>query len=442
MPRKRNLNNTVVGLFLILSLALAVGASIVLSDISFASQSKYIVRFSLADGAAGLKNGSAVAIGGQQVGSVGRIDFAIDPQTGVPTAVDVTIRMRADLTLYQDASANLELPLLGTLGVVNITSVGTPAAGPLAEEGVLDGGIAPPSFLAQAGFGPEQRDALVGILEDASLAVGRLRETIERVDPQIDPAIASAQEAIDSLRATFGDVRERVPGWSDSVDASLANVETFTEELDVLGVEAEGALQQIRVAASDVSATVEENRPRLDAIASNLESASGKLDAETIPLANGLIATTQTEIEQAGAAREEITDEIARFLAAELPSARRIMASGRLAADQLRLATTEIRAQPWRLLVRPDRKQLGEQLVYDSARTYAAAVGDLRAASEALDAVLARSANLEDGLDAGLDTASVQQIQTLRAELSDAYERYDQAERDLLDRLLQDNAPR
>lgn len=421
MARGRTVNNTVVGLFLIASVLLAVGASVMLSDVSFARQTAYIVRFSLEDGAAGLKDGSPVTLAGQPVGKVRRISFATDQASGAPAAVDVAIRIRSDLTIFTDASARLELPLLGSLGQVNIADVGTPAAGRLTEGGVIGGGIAPPSFLTQAGFGPEQRDTLVGMLDDASAAVARLRETIERVDPQIDPTIASAQDAIDTLRGAIARVNERIPGWNDKVDASLGNVELFTAELDELGERTIGAVDRVREVADEVHVAVTDNRPRLDAAMQNIESATARVNDQTIPKANELLATAQERVDETG----EITDRVALFLAAELPQARRIVASGRLAADQLRLATTEIRAQPWRLLVRPDTKQLEEQLVYDAARTYAAAVGDLRSASEALDSVLARDGQLD-----------ADQIRRLRDELDASYQRYDRAEQELLTRLI------
>ena len=421
MARGRTVNNTVVGLFLIASVLLAVGASVLLSDVSFARQTAYIVRFSLEDGAAGLKDGSPVTIGGQPVGKVRRINFSTDPQTGAPLAVDVTIRIRTDITIFRDAKARLELPLLGSLGQVNIAAVGSPDAGRLQGGGVIAGGIAPPSFLTQAGFGPEQRDTLVGMLDDASAAVTKLRGTIDRIDPQIDPTIASAQEAIDTLRDAIGSVNERLPGWSDKVDSTLGNVELFTAELDDLGERTIGAVDRVRDVADEVHLAVEDNRPRLDAAMQNIESATARVNDQTIPKANDLLATAQRRVDEAG----EITDQVSSFLAAELPQARRIVASGRLAADQLRLATTEIRAQPWRLLIRPDTKQLEEQLVYDAARTYAAAVGDLRSASEALDAVLARGGSLDAG-----------EIQRIRRDLNASYERYDQAEQDLLTRLV------
>jgi hypothetical protein len=65
------------------------------------------------------------------------------------------------------------------------------------------------------------------------------------------------------------------------------------------------------------------------------------------------------------------------------------MANFRLASDQLKLTMMEVRRAPWRLLYRPDTKELQYELLYDSARAYATAVSDLRAATESLEAAQA-----------------------------------------------------
>src|SRR5205823_793301 len=122
---------------------------------------KFFVRFTMEDGATGLKDGSPVQLGGQQIGRVVRVDFSKNAN-GEATALDVLVEVRGDLTLYENAGVYLQLPLLGTLSSINISSVGSPmavhaGASPAIEENeVVSGHVAPPGFLAQAGFGSEQ----------------------------------------------------------------------------------------------------------------------------------------------------------------------------------------------------------------------------------------------------------------------------------------------
>jgi hypothetical protein len=86
----------------------------------------------------------------------------------------------------------------------------------------------------------------------------------------------------------------------------------------------------------------------------------------------------------------------------------------------------EIRRNPWRLLYRPGAKETRTEILYDAARAYAAAVSDLRAASEALQAASVRA-----------DPDS-ENISRLLAELQAAFSRFEETERALLDKLIQE----
>jgi hypothetical protein len=112
------------------------------------------------------------------------------------------------------------------------------------------------------------------------------------------------------------------------------------------------------------------------------------------------------------------------------PNIDQALARFRLGADQFKLFTVEVRSQPWRLLHRPDTKELESQLLYDASRSYAQAVSDLRATSASLESVLI-------GWGTGQSAANIPrnetQIQDLMTELQRSRERQAQAERRLLE---------
>ena len=98
MPNARN--NVIAGVFVLLGVALAVWVSFLLSDRSaFQSTTTFAVRFPLDTGAAGLKRGSEVLLGGQPVGRVLAVDFARNPDS-TPAHVDVEVEVRDDLPLF------------------------------------------------------------------------------------------------------------------------------------------------------------------------------------------------------------------------------------------------------------------------------------------------------------------------------------------------------
>ena len=77
--RQVSKNNVVAGAFLVVSLILAIATSAWISDAQerLIPTHEYVVRFSLADGAAGLKPGSKVNLGGLTVGRVSDMDSIV-----------------------------------------------------------------------------------------------------------------------------------------------------------------------------------------------------------------------------------------------------------------------------------------------------------------------------------------------------------------------------
>ena len=101
-------NNVLAGLFVVGGLALGVWVSFMLGESTGMSGLPFTVRFSIEDGAVGLKPGSAVLLGGKQVGRVTTVDFAPGAAPGdPPLGVDVNVEIRGDLTIYENASITL-----------------------------------------------------------------------------------------------------------------------------------------------------------------------------------------------------------------------------------------------------------------------------------------------------------------------------------------------
>jgi len=59
-------------------------------------------------------------------------------------------------------------------------------------------------------------------------------------------------------------------------------------------------------------------------------------------------------------------------------------------SDQLKLASIEIRRSPWRLLYTPTEKELETDNLYDAARSFALAAGDISTTADALHAIVQR----------------------------------------------------
>jgi hypothetical protein len=433
-------NNILAGTFLILALALGVILSIVLSDADkrIRSTNNYTVRFSLAQGAHGLKTGSQVLLGGQPVGWVRGVDVYAMPQTigegnaastaDLPSTgfVDVGIAVRSDVTLFENAVATLERPLLGNTSNLNFVSVGEAARvsqargnGPQLEPGeILAGELAVPTFLQSAGYGPEQADQLRSMVKNASEATERFNSIALRAQEDVPAILADARESTKT-------VRERLPGWSQQVDSTLGSVERGSASFESMIEDGRQAVTDARKAIATTQEILDRNGPKIDATMDSLRSASAKIDQQSVDEFNALVRTASAGIDRFNSTVSWISS----WFGEESPGMRKILANGRLASDQLKLAMIEIRQSPWKLLYSPGTKELENEVLYDATRTYAQAVSDLRAAGESLDSAVR---NPTQGVP--LD---VEAIKTLRAKLDEAFGKYEEAERVLLAKIGQ-----
>ena len=135
------------------------------------------------------------------------------------------------------------------------------------------------------------------------------------------------------------------------------------------------------------------------------------------------------DAQQAAESARRAIERADALVAESSPALRRTVSSARLAADQLKFTLEEVRRAPWRLLYRPDTRELEFELLYDSARIYAQAVSDLRDASAALESA-------SDASQASGRPISPQRAQELGARLDAAFAAYEQAERAFLDLVI------
>lgn len=457
MSSRATKNNVLAGIFVVGSLALAMALIVVFSDAYdkyLVARTAYVIRFNIRDGAAGIKRDSLVKVGGQPAGLVTAVSFrppagandptgtlklpASDAVTIAPTHIYVTIKLKSEIELYTGALVYLELPLLGSVSTINIPDIGDhPSAGKTLDGKTIPGGppirlkvldliegnLAPPSFLAQAGYGPDQAEQLRKIFQRGTEIGDQVQALVGQVQTGLPPALSSAQDALDNVKDITGQVKKGVPGWITLITQSLENTRAATGNADELMVTARLMVQGLRE-------TFDKNRPFIDAVFFNTAQLTEKVNGE-------LYAKLLDAMTDGRRAAGDLADTLARvklMVAEEAPNFRRTMADARLSADQMRLAMVEIRRNPWRLLYQPTRKELAEELTYDSARTYANAVSDLRSASESLQSLIT-------ALDTGTAKSPIDRnrIDEITKEVNESFGRYQEAERQLLDRLVRES---
>lgn len=417
-------NNLIAGVFVLLSLVLAIVVSIIISGAQerLIPHREYVLLFALSDGAAGIKAGSEVQVGGQKVGRVTAV--AVDTAKmveGKPGAIVVRVSVRASVPLHKDAVILLERPLLGTMSIINIPDVGRGPA--LADGDELVARIAPPSFLAQAGYGPQQSRQLQVVLAEAEEMASRLSSIVERIDKRVDPTLDGISRVVTDAGDISGDIKAKLPGWSDDVTTTLDNASAASGKLGPAIDDADAAIADARAAVASVQDAIDDNRPKVDNIVASVESTVTHLEKESLPKVDETLASVGGGAKDFGAAATKL----GKLLAEETPTVRKILANLRLAADQAKLAMIEVRSAPWRLLYTPKAKETESENLMSAARSFAEAASDLRAASESLE-----SAAGSDGSPLALDRESIEQMSL---EIRKAFDRYQDARKKLLDML-------
>ncbi|MBX3353395.1 MAG: hypothetical protein KF684_10735 [Phycisphaeraceae bacterium] len=413
------------GLFVLVALAAAFTIVLILAGAGDAlkARTRYQVFFPLQTSTEGLEAEAPVLVNGRPVGVVKRIRLELDSTNNLTDGVYAEILVDKKITFYGEPIALLNRPLLGAGATINFPTVGSVGEAPVAPEGAtFPGMIAPPGFLAQAGYGPEQQNQLQDILRRGS----QLAEELEQIAREF------RDEALPDLRAMVSTTRERLDGWFATGDRIVGNIDGAVARFPGIAQSVEEGVRDARAMVTDARSLVEDNRERVSTTLENARAASERMhsllesfERDTKPAIDAMVLDAQRTAESARAAVERAD----ALLAESSPALRRTVASARLAADQLKFTLEEVRRAPWRLLYRPDTRELEFELLYDSARIYAQAVSDLRDASAALEAA-------SDAAEARGRPLSPAQAAEMGARLDRAFQSYEQAERAFLDLVI------
>jgi ABC-type transporter Mla subunit MlaD len=418
-------NNLLAGIFVIVGIIGFVLIILTLSGLRSWSSSNaaYTIRFSMDQGASGLRQGSTVRVGGQTAGTVQTVQYFTPPGTEVSTGVDVVISLNREIALYKDAIVQLELPLLGTVSTLNFPSVGSASAGRLEEGGIIPGTIAPPPFMTQIGYGDVQRSQVQQILSSGAKVASQSERLFADLSAQTEPLLKNVNDAATDLRAVSADLRQRLNTWGPRIDATLANAEKLSSDMQGTRQLVDDGLTRARDWIDNLQSMLRDNRPRIDNTIRNADELMARANTELMTSVQAALEDGRAGLRQFAEAGQRVNG----LIAESSPEVRLILANARLSSDQLKLTLTEVRRNPWRLLYTPGRKELEQELLFDASRNYAAAVSDLRGISASLEAAAATSP---------ADTTSAARLADLKNRLGESFQNYQQAEDRFLKLLL------
>ena len=383
----------------------------------------YTVFFPLGSDPTGLELNSQVIVNGRPVGVVAGINLDLDPSDADADGTYYKILVDRKIKFYGEPTAYLNRPLLGAGGTLNFPTIGAVGKVPADPPGTqFKGAIAPPSFLAQAGYGPQQQAQMQDILARGAAFADELESMVkdfrEKTYPQINDMIAGTRSHLD--------------GWLQSGDRIVSNVDQATARLPEISDSVDQGVQEARGLIASAQGTIDDNRANVQATVQNAKDATQRmndliasLQTDTKPALDAMLTDARATMETARKAVEHAD----ALLQESSPSLRRTITNARLASDQLKLTLEEVRRSPWRLLYRPDTRELEFELLYDAARIYAQAVGNLRETSQ----------SLEIAANAPAGSLNAARAEELNAEISSAFEAYKAAERAFLDLIIEKN---
>ncbi len=417
--RGTNRNNVLAGLFLVSAILLAVFLAFWIEDgidkLPFVNpKAKYIARFDISEGVAGIKPGSPVTVGGKSVGSVDSIEYAY-VQHGSRSelvGIDVELEIESGMVLYPDASVVIVSPLLGTLSSINIADIGSGET-PLEEGGLLDG--APAAGLADmAGVGDLAR-AAERVLDQADAILGK-------ISPKIDPTIADVEATLADASEFAAYLRDNQQRWSTKFDAILDHADgVFVETVPGVASEINAGVSDARRLIESTQNVVDENRGDIRRTVQNLEGVTTRARYDLL----GRIERVLDEGIIAAANMSEVGGRAVGMIDRIEPPLVRTMSNLQLTSSQSTLLLEEVRAAPWRLLEKPSEKAQREVVLFSAVRRYAESVERLRDASEAMDSVLR-------GARAGGRELEPEQVLQMNTELKSSFADLQKAEKSLI----------
>ena len=418
MPRHHGRNLVAAGLFLVLMAAAAVAILILVGGRSLWFEKSTLVRIRF-DTAPNVKPGSAVMLAGQPVG---RVRGVRPLQVACPTPhqdrtcykVEVLVALPKEYRLYRNARVVISQSLIGQTAMINIEDPGF--EGEITD--YLEGNQASP-FAAAA----------------CELGIGAAEKT-------------NIQETIANLRQVTADVRKDYPDLAAKLKTTAANLEKATADLKeafpelktkLLAAAADlgEAANKAKRALDQVDAMLMDNRYNIEATLDNVHEFSekantdgtkllasanalmGKMDKGLDPILANLKASSES-LKGAMADFHVMTGDGKSVTVTNKANINRTILNLRMTSEHLKALAEEVRRAPWRLLARPDQKEVETLNLYDSARAFAAAASDLDGCTDSLQTIVRAK---QEGIDVDPEI-----VKGMLERLQETFKRYRDAE--------------
>jgi len=425
-PLERRRNNVRTGVFVSVTLIVAVVIIVVLSDVwrslTLATW-RYTVEYPVNAGVSNLKSRADVRVGGMPMGEVDEVRAVLSADAPFERiAVDFTLDRR--VRLHSNAKILVTTPLIGADAWLDIPDVGsltdeegrTIDDARLLEEGDhIDGTVA--VGLLSTLVGPDNADQTGKIIDNITELSGFLVKVPAEYEEHIVPILEKADTTLGEASDVAGKINKDYDRWRLTVNDVMDRANRIAENIEKTTDEARAMVEEN---SPDVGVFID----NMTAFSEDAREISDRVKTETVDKITDLLERGKAGVDSFASAIENIQVK----LDAEWPNIDEALANARLASQQLKLTMIEVRRSPWKFLYRPSPTELEHEMLYEAARSFAVAASDLKAASDAMDRVVT--------LHAGELMDDRATFERLKENLQESYERYNKAQEALFGVLI------
>ena len=415
---KKHSNEVAVGVTVLVALVLAVYMVVVLGDWQnlFADKQRITVKVPYKVGLKGLAQGSPVFLGGAKIGQI--CQTSIGKNESDPNIyVYFTLEIPSEYTLRDDCVLAPISNVLGgqsslaikDVGDGNILADGEVLILPDQEEEEQEG-----EEEVRVTFEPTITDAIDNLKDQLNAdnkhsLMRQIKDLIAKIDKQV-----SVDADRQSFMAKLHKIMDRLDGIAAAVDSQLDadNAEAIVAKLHQ-------ALAKLDNSLAEVEELIKSNKDDISTTVTALKNTVVQIEQETPEILAG-IKNTLDRIAPAVEKTEVLIGELKDAVAVNRPVIDQLVLNLHEISTNLKLASSEVRRAPWKLLYQPKKGEVQIQGLIDSAGAFATGAERLDSTSLRLQALLSE--------DAERTPEDLQRIQNILAELETSFEQFRKAE--------------
>ncbi|MCG8702205.1 MAG: thiamine pyrophosphate-dependent enzyme [Bacteroidales bacterium] len=424
-------NEIIVGITVFAVLILTVYIIVLLADISKLTNEFQRVTFQVpyTNGLQGLSQGSPIHLGGFEVGQI--VDTGISSEEGGEIFVSFTMELPVQYKLYENCVLFPEQNILGAKAILSIRELGDGgrelADGDIAKIDLVDGTLEqikkefdptnPGSvlYVIKKEIDREDKDSLLGSLVASA-------DNIREVTDSLKYEVKADEQEGGTVLARFKHVAKNLDDITELIKAQLDQENSQAVLARIIS-----SLAKLDDSLASLKGLVTENKDDIGEVVQSLKNSAKVIETELPSIVNKIdqvMEKADNGLETAKAALVELKETatgINEMITANRDRIDLLINNITETSSNLKLVSREVRRAPWRLLYKPNQKELEIQSTVDTAAAFASGAERLDSAAISLKRVVSEMG----------DKISPDRLNDVLSELEMSFSQFQKAEEKL-----------